>query len=118
MAFLRYGGRGITVCDRWMKFENFISDVGPRPSPRHTIDRIDSNGNYEPSNCKWSTWKEQENNRSDTVWLEFNGDKKTMKQWAEHLGLSYMALWHRRNQGWTVERMLSQPVQARSKRAA
>ena len=59
-----YGGRGIKVCDRWLNsFKDFLKDVGKRPSPELTIDRIDNNGNYEPGNVKWSTWKEQNNNQ-------------------------------------------------------
>lgn len=58
-----YGGRGIRVCDRWQNFENFKSDMGPRPSAQHTLERVDVNGNYEPDNCKWATYEEQALNK-------------------------------------------------------
>lgn len=82
-----YGGRGIKVCDRWAKsFELFASDIGERPTDLHSIDRIDFNGNYEPNNCRWATEIEQQRNKRSNKWIEFDGKKMVLKQWADFLG--------------------------------
>jgi len=107
----RYGARGIVVCDRWRAaFENFLSDVGPRPSKNHSIDRVDGNGNYEPGNCRWATRKQQQNNVSSNVLIEFNGEKMTVAQWADKLGMSRTALYSRIRSGWKIEEALTAPV--------
>ena len=101
-----YGGRGITVCDRWTKFENFYADMGPRPKGR-TLDRIDNGGNYEPSNCKWSTRQEQNDNRRNTILI--NGEPLAVV--ARRHGMSPKTLYNRYVLlGWTLERALNTPV--------
>ena len=82
----RYGGRGITICERWMTFANFLEDMGRRPTPTHTLERRDNNGNYEPSNCRWATPMEQANNRSTSRWVTVDGQTLTVAQWARKLG--------------------------------
>lgn len=114
--FHRYGGRGIKMCDRWLEsFWNFVDDMGERPEG-HTLDRIDNDGNYEPSNCKWSTYKEQNNNKGKmrfhrrpgrcTRFLTYEGITLSKTEWQDLLGISPNTLWRRMKLGWTDEECL------------
>ncbi len=117
--FNHYGGRGITVCERWMaSFANFLADMGPRPSDAHSIDRINNDGNYEPTNCRWATQDIQCRNNSRTRMLSHNGITMPAIDWAAHLGISYKTLCERLARGWTTERALSQPIQKHVRSAA
>lgn len=111
-----YGGRGITVCERWLhSFENFFADMGARPNGT-TLERKNNDGSYEPSNCKWATAFEQQSNTRRTVILEFQGERRTMSQWARHLDIKISTLMLRLRRGWSVERALSEVVIKRQKR--
>jgi hypothetical protein len=96
----RYGGRGITVCDAWQKFEGFYADMGLRPRGG-TIDRTDNNGNYEPGNCRWITNFAQQSNRSNNRWIEIDGKRKTLAQWGMVSPMSKTTIRRRLAQGWT-----------------
>ena len=90
-----YGGRGVSVDPRWNKFANFLEDMGHPPSPKHTLDRKDTNGNYCKENCRWSTAEEQQNNKRNSVLLTGFGKTQTMMQWSRELGIRYDVLQHR-----------------------
>lgn len=106
-----YGGRGITVCDRWQSFDNFYADMGPRPTADHQIDRVDNDGPYSPENCQWSTRVENCSNRRDTVNVEWRGETATVPNWSRRIGIPSAALWARLNRlGWDVERAMTTPV--------
>lgn len=94
-----YGGRGITVCERWMDFQNFYADMGDPPGPRHSIDRRDNDGNYEPNNCRWATVEEQRNNRSDNIVIEHDGKTQTAAQWAREYNMPYSTVYSRLKRG-------------------
>jgi hypothetical protein len=110
-GYRRYGGRGITVCERWRVggFWVFLADMGARPSPQHTIDRYpDNDGNYEPGNCRWATPKQQGRNRRSNRVIEFRGERRTVAEWSEVVGISRVTLLSRLDQlGWSVEEALT-----------
>jgi hypothetical protein len=108
-----YGGRGIKVCDRWADFLAFLQDMGPRPSSRHTIDRIDVNGNYEPGNCRWATPKEQCRNRRNNTRLTYASVTLTAVEWSEKLGGTRHVVAKRIQNGWSVERAVTTPIDVR-----
>ena len=105
-----YHERGITVCERWSDFKNFLSDMGPRPSSGHSIERVNNDLGYSPDNCKWAERREQNENKRNNRWLTFNGRTLTVSQWARELGIKPTILHHRTHRGWPVERVLGQEV--------
>lgn len=102
----RYGGRGIRVCEAWSDFAQFLRDMGPRPKG-HTLERKNNDGNYEPTNCKWATPKEQQNNTCLTVYVEHDGKRQTLAQWSDETGVSLVALRARYDRGWSIDQMLN-----------
>jgi hypothetical protein len=115
-GFHKYGGRGITVCERWKNFDNFLADMGERPSLDLTLDRIDHNGNYEPGNCRWSNDHTQQNNKSSNRRLTLGDRTLTMAQWALELGVHPATIGHRIKVGWPLEKALTEPAKHRNGR--
>lgn len=112
--FRDYGGRGITVCEEWLGvggFESFLSHIGPKPSPQHSIDRFpDTNGNYEPGNVRWATAKEQANNQNKTLILEIGGTIKPLTEWASISGLKPSTVRARLRRGWSPADAVGNPL--------
>jgi hypothetical protein len=106
--FPDYGRRGISVCPEWRDFRNFLRDMGEKPNGM-SLDRIDVNGNYEPSNCRWATAMEQARNKRNNRLLTFNGETRLVREWAEIYGIPFSALMHRINAGWSVGDALTKP---------
>ncbi len=112
-----YGGRGIKHCKEWIEFNNFLNDMGLAPSKKHTIERIDVNKDYEPSNCKWATWKEQANNKRNNIYIEFNGETTTLTLLAEKHNILPRVLMHRLRRGWEINKAINTLVIKRNRRS-
>lgn len=104
----RYGGRGITVCERWRTFENFLADMGERPAGL-TLEREDGSRGYEPRNCKWATPTEQARNRRTNVMVTHNGVVATVAEWAERTGLERKTIEYRIRAGWDHSKAVTTP---------
>lgn len=103
-----YGGRGIKVCDRWLEsFTNFLNDMGKKPSPIHSIDRINNDGNYEPTNCRWALPKEQSCNKRNNVWISFNGNKYHQAEFARMVGVGDKSIEFQRRLGKSGEYIMN-----------
>jgi hypothetical protein len=108
--YSRYGGRGIVVCERWMSsFDDFLLDVGARPTCDHSIDRISNDGNYEPGNVRWSTREQQSRNKGCTRFAEHNGERRSLAEWSEILDIDYHLLHGRLRSGLTLTESISKP---------
>ena len=101
-----YGGRGISVCDRWSAFAAFLADMGEAPDGM-SIERLDNDGNYCPNNCVWASRKEQARNKRNTVRIFYNGRTMALGDWADEIGLAPLTIWKRLKRGWTVAKALN-----------
>jgi hypothetical protein len=111
-AFAKYGGRGIKVCKRWQNVAHFAKDMGSPPGKGYTLDRINNGKGYSPSNCRWATWREQENNRRNSRRITFCGETKTIMEWSRELDVPHSRLYQRLSRpGWTVVRAFTEPSQ-------
>ncbi len=114
--YFDYGGRGIKMCDHWLRsFDNFIKDMGPRPSNKHTVERIKNDSHYEPGNCKWATMKQQANNRRSNRLFEYNGDTKTMQEIIDSTGINKSTFKRRVYMGWSLDEIINTPIKHKNK---
>lgn len=106
----RYGGRGITVCDRWHEFTNFLEDMGRKPSKEYEIERIDNDLGYYKENCKWATRLEQTRNQAKTIFIEYDGLRLCLSEWVEKSGIPKGTIRRRLKLGWPFGRAITEPV--------
>lgn len=105
-----YGGRGIKICRRWRKFINFLADMGVKPTPQHTLDRINNNKGYSKANCRWATWKEQQRNRRNNSKYTYQGRTQLIMDWAKEYGLKRQTLERRLKIGMDFYKALTTPI--------
>ena len=114
----KYSKKGVRICDRWANsFDDFVADVGLRPSAQHTLDRIDTRGNYEPGNCRWATLDVQNRNKVTTVWVNYRGEQRKLVDLCEALGVKRGVVYGRLKIGWALEDALIIPVGSQGPRA-
>jgi len=104
-----WGGRGIKVCKRWLKFENFYKDMGDKPFKSYSIDRIDNSKGYFKENCRWATKKEQARNKRNNKMITYKGETFCLKEWSEKLNIKYSILQNRLNDKWDIKKLFQQP---------
>lgn len=112
-AYKDYGGRGISVCDRWQFFENFYADMGDRPTPNHQIDRIDNDGPYSPENCQWALREQQAKNKRNNRFITANGESLHLAEWARRLGCNPSAILARLATGMPEDEAVTKPIPER-----
>lgn len=118
-AYPRYGGRGITVCDRWRDDPAaFLADMGPKPTRAHELDRRDNDGPYSPENCRWATRKENDRNRRSNRMVDYNGERRALAEWCERLNLPRDTVRKRLEAGWPVAEALQTPVRPKAPNGA
>jgi hypothetical protein len=109
--YKNYGGKGVQVCTEWEDFQTFYDWAMLNGYAEYlTIDRVDVNGNYEPSNCRWVSYKVQANNKRNSKFLELNGVSHTIAEWGDITGIPKGTIWLRLKKGWSVERAITEPI--------
>ena len=111
--FPDYGGRGITVCERWQTFQNFLADMGECPSNKHSINRIDNDGPYSPENCEWATLDQQILGKRSTITVTIDGKTWCLKDYCKKKRIGYSCVRYRLSTGMTLEEALNRPTQNR-----
>jgi len=113
-GYKRYGGRGIKVCDEWRDYTRFINDMGRRPTPKHSLDRIDNDGGYNLTNCRWATRKEQDRNTSQITYITLNGARVKFIDACDQYSINPATARFRLRRGWSAEDTFHTPVQLRN----